>query len=306
MLIFSTKGYDAQADALSAVTHDERGQVHESRFPDGERYIRLDTEVTGRDVVILGGTVDEAATIELFDLGCTAVHYGAQRLTLVIPYFGCSTMERAVMPGEAVTAKHRARLLSAIPSAAYGNRVFLVDLHSEGIPHYFDSNIRAVHVYAKTEVSDAARRLGGDDFVLACTDAGRAKWVESLANDMGVDASFVFKRRLDGERTQVSAVSAQVEGRSVVIYDDMIRTGGSLIGAGQAYKDAGAARLSVVTTHGVFPGDAVGRLQRSGLFDRVICTNSHPRAMISAAAYPDFLEVVGLEQVLSHALQQHP
>lgn len=306
MLLFSTKAYDAQADVLCGLGGYQRGAVHESRFPDGERYIRLENEVSGEDVVIMGGTFDEASTVELFDLGCTAVHYGARRLTLVIPYFGCSTMERAVMPGEAVTAKHRARLLSAIPAAAYGNRVFLVDLHSEGIPHYFDSNVRAVHVYAKDEVSKAARRLGGDDFVLACTDSGRAKWVESLANDLGVDASFVFKRRLDGERTEVSAVSAQVEDRTVVIYDDMIRTGGSLINAAKAYKDAGAAQLSVVTTHGVFPGDAVGRLMRAGLFDRVICTDSHPRAVVSAAKYPDFLEVVGLAGVLNDALHHQP
>jgi len=110
-------------------------------------------------------------------------------------------MERAVKPGEVVTAKTRARLFSAVPLAAAGNRVFLVDLHAEGIPHYFEGGIRPVHVYAKPVVVDLARRLGGDDIVLACTDAGRAKWVESLANEMGVPASFVFKRRLDGTLT---------------------------------------------------------------------------------------------------------
>ena len=77
--------------------------------------------------------------------------------------------------------------------------------------------------------------------MLACTDAGRAKWVESLANEMGVPASFVFKRRLDGSETEVTGVSAQTSpASSVVIYDDMIRTGGSLIAAARAYRDAGA------------------------------------------------------------------
>src|SRR4029079_19591324 len=105
--------------------------------------------------------------------------------------------------------------LSAIPPAAAGNRVFLVDLHAEGIPHYFEGGVRPVHVYAKSVVVEAARRLaGGDDIVLACTDAGRAKWVESLANEMGVPASFVFKRRLDGSHTEVTARSAAGSGKT--------------------------------------------------------------------------------------------
>ena len=305
-LLFSCTHYEAQATALCTRGDYERGVVRSRRFPDGEHYLRLDTPVDGRDVLIFGGTHNDAAVLELFDMACAAVHYGARRLTLVIPYFGCSTMERAVRSGEAVTAKNRALLLSAIPPAAYGNRAFLVDLHSEGIPHYFGPTMRTVHVYAKQTISAAIRRLGGSDFVLACTDAGRAKWVESLANDIGVDASFVFKRRLDGERTEVTAVSAQVSGKTVVIYDDMIRTGGSLIGAAQAYRDGGAAKIYAITTHGIFPGDALARIRSSGLFQRIVATDSHPRAAAVSAEQPDFLEVAGLAEVLHAALQEHP
>ena len=106
-----------------------------------------------------------------------------------------------------VTAKTRARLLSSIPVAAAGNRVVLMDLHADGITHYFEGAIRPVHVYAKPVVIELLG-LGGQDFVLACTDAGRAKWVESLANEIGVPASFVLKRRLSGSQTEVTAVSA--------------------------------------------------------------------------------------------------
>src|SRR5262249_38194283 len=157
-------------------------------------------------------------------------HDGARRLTLVVPYFGYSTMERAVTAGEVVTAKTRALLLSSIPPAPSGNSALLLDLHSEGLPFYFEGGLVPIHIYATPVVLDAARRLGGEDFVLACVDAGRAKWVQSLANDLGVPASFVFKRRLDAATTEVTAVSAHVRGKPVVIYDDMIRTGGSLLG----------------------------------------------------------------------------
>ena len=306
LLVFSTKTDRDLKHALCGAGDYEKGETETHRFPDGEHYLRVLTSVDGRDVVIVGGTATEADTLELFDLACGVSRYGARRLTLVVPYFGCSTMDRAVKSGEVVTAKNRARLLSAIPPAAYGNRVFLVDLHTDGLPHYFDDGIRAVHVYGRPIVTRAARRLGGDDFVLACTDAGRAKWVESLANQMGVQASFVLKRRLSGSETEVSAVSAQVEGRRVVIYDDMIRTGSSLLRAAEAYMEAGAVAISAVATHGVFPGDALDRIRSHGLFERIAVTESHPRARELAASHPEFLEVLPLAALLVRALDQSP
>jgi ribose-phosphate pyrophosphokinase len=176
-----------------------------------------------------------------------------------------------------------------------------VDLHAEGIPHYFEGGIRPVHVYAKPVVVELARRIGGEDMVLACTDAGRAKWVESLANEMGVPASFVFKRRLDGSHTEVTAMSAAVSGKSVVIYDDMIRTGGSLIAAARAYKAAGALKLTAIATHGVFPGDALERLSATGLFSAIACTDTHPRASELAGSS---LHVAPIAGVLARALEE--
>src|SRR5206468_535189 len=149
-----------------------------------------------RDVILVGGTIDDAATLELYDLACGLVAAGAYRVRLVIPYYGYSTMERAIKHGEVVTAKTRARLLSSIPQASRGTQVFLLDLHVDSIAYYFEGGLRPIHVYGKSLVTAAARRLGGADFVLACTDAGRAKWVESLANDLHCDAAFVYKRRV--------------------------------------------------------------------------------------------------------------
>lgn len=277
-LLFALPEYRGMQATLCAAGH-EAGELEVDHFPDGERYMHVATPVDGRDVVLLGGTTSDAATLMLFDLGCTLVRCGARRLTLVLPYYGYATMERAVRPGEVVTAKTRAALLSAIPPASYGNRILLLDLHAEGIPHYFEGGLTAFHVYAKPVLRRVITRLGGDGFVLACTDAGRAKWVESLANDVGVTAAFVFKRRHDGERTEVTALDAQVQGKRVVIYDDMIRTGGSLLGAARAYQRAGAASLAAVTTHGLFPGDSLRRIQGAGLFTDIVCTDSHPRAL---------------------------
>lgn len=279
-LVFATRAYRAMADAICRATGGEAGAVEARGFPDGECYRRIATGCDGRDVVLVGGTISDADTLELYDLACGLVGCGAARLSLVIPYFGYSTMERAARDGEVVTAKTRARLLSSIPTAGRGTRVFLLDLHVDGISHYFEGAVHPVHVSGRPVTGAAVRRLGGGrEFVLGCTDAGRAKWVESLASELGVEVAFVYKRRLSGEKTEVAGVSAHVRGRPVVIYDDMIRTGGSLIGAAAAYRDAGATAIAAVTTHGLFCGDALERLAASGLFTAIVATDSHPGAL---------------------------
>lgn len=300
LVLFATEAYEYLRERMFPLGDFERGDIERRRFPDGERYLRVLTDCADRDVAILGGTISESDTLELYDLASGMVKYGARRISLIIPFYGYSTMEREVRAGEIVTAKTRARLLSAIPIAAMGNRVFLVDLHVAGITHYFDGPIRPVHIYAKPVIKRVAKRLGGDDFVLGCTDAGRAKWVESLAHDMDVIPAFVYKRRFSGERTEVTGVSAHVRGMPVVIYDDMIRTGGSLLGAAQAYHDAGASSISAITTHGLFPGDALDRIARSGLLESIVCTDTHPRAELLRSS---FLQVESVAELLVTRLQ---
>ena len=294
VLLYSTGAYGYLRDALLGAGR-VAGTIERTDFPDGERMFRIVEDVDGRDVALIGGTVDDEATLELYDLATGLVAQGARRLTMVLPWFGYSTMERSVHRGEVVTAKARARLFSSLPPASYGNRMLLLDLHSEGLPHYFEGELRAFHVYAKEIVKDAARALAGDDFVLACTDAGRAKWVESLANELDTTVAFIFKRRLSGTETAVSSTSARVEGKTVVIYDDIIRTGGSLAKAAQTYRDAGATRIFAIATHGIFPGGALGRLRDSGLFERIVVTDTHPRARELADG--SFLEIRSVASV---------
>ncbi|HWZ04974.1 MAG TPA: ribose-phosphate diphosphokinase, partial [Mucilaginibacter sp.] len=215
-------------------------------------------------------------------------------LTLVVPYFGYSTMERAVLPGEIVTAKTRARLLSAIPRCNRGNKILLFDLHSEGIQYYFEQDLYPVHVYCKDLVIEAAREYGGDNFVMASTDAGRAKWVESLANDLCVNAAFILKRRLKDDHTEVSAVNADVSGKTVIIYDDMIRSGGSIINAAQTYKNEGAGDIYVITTHGLFINDGIEKLKSSGLIKKLICTDSHVNTQTIQDDFVDVRSLAGL------------
>jgi ribose-phosphate pyrophosphokinase len=196
----------------------------------------------------------------------------------VIPYFGYQTMERAVRPGEVVVAKTRARLLSSIPAPEGGTRVFLFDLHTDGIEFYLDDRVLTRHIYGAPIVTQKIQeRMAGRTFVLGACDAGRAKWVQSLARDLGVEPAFVYKKR-DSKTGDlaVTGVNADVRGKEVVVYDDMIRTGSSLIQAAKSYLGAGATKVHAIASHLVLPGDALAKLRASGAFASIMGTDSHP------------------------------
>ena len=300
-LIFSTENYSYLKDKITAYGGFLPGEIEKKTFPDGERYQRILTNVDGQDVVLIGGTISDSDTLELYDLAYAIVRNGALSLTVVIPYYGYSTMERAVKPGEIVTAKTRASLFSSLPQTSRRNRFMFMDLHSEGLPHYFEGSVLPMHMYCKSIVLTTARKMGGENFVLACTDSGRANWVESLANDLNVNAAFVFKRRISGEETEITAISADVENKTVVIYDDMIRTGSTLINAANAYGEAGASKIFVITTHGLFTMDALNEIKNKTIISTIVCTDTHPNAI---ALENDFLKVESVASLIAQKLKE--
>lgn len=280
----------------------ERGEIERKTFPDGERYLRIATEIMGRDVVLLGGTPTDLDALELYDLGYAISRGGARSLSVVIPYFGYATMERAVRPGEVVTAKARARLISAIPACEGGLRVFLFDLHTDGVAYYFSDSHVTHHIYGAPLITALIKkRMGSRPFVLGATDAGRAKWVQSLAQKLEVEPAFVYKRRDTGAegKMSVTGINADVRGREVMVYDDMIRTGSSLLQAGRAYLTAGATAVHAIASHLVLPGDSLAKLQGSGVFKTISGTDSHPGSL-QLAEDPEALVSVG--ELLAGAL----
>jgi len=256
----------------------ERAVLEKRQFPDGERYLRILEDLRGSEVVLLAGTPTDLDCLELYDLGFAISRAGARSLSIVMPYFGYATMERAVLPGEVVTAKTRARLISSIPACEGGTRVLLFDLHTDGVEFYFADNHLTRHLYGAPLITRAVRNLmQGRAYVLGATDAGRAKWVQSLAKGLGVEPAFVYKQRDPNTGAlSVTGVNADVSGREVVIYDDMIRTGSSLLQAGRAYLSAGATAVHAIASHLVLPADSLARLTASGVFSSIHGTNSHP------------------------------
>ncbi len=295
--LVSTRTSAAFAGRLAARLGVELTEVERRDFPDGESYLRFPLEdrfgLLGRDVVIVGATESTTSLDEVYRLGCAAVDCGARTVVLVVPYFGYSTMERATRPGEVVSAKEIARRLSAIPPAPLGNRVLLMDLHAAGIVHYFEGATVAMELYAEPCIVAAIERLGLGKLCLASTDMGRAKWVETFANRFQAPVALIHKKRLSGSQTKVSAVVGEVAGADVVIFDDMIRTGSSLLQAADAYARAGARSVRAVATHLVLPPGTLERLEASCL-ERIIGTDTHPNhALVEGRGKFEVVSVAG-------------
>jgi ribose-phosphate pyrophosphokinase len=294
MIVFATASYRYIQEEMVQEFQFNKGALHRNVFPDGEIYHQILTQVNKQEVLLVGGTASDTDCLELLDLAIGIIEQGAHTLHIAIPYFGYSTMERRVYEGDVVKAKTRALLFSALPTSHCKVNVLLFDLHSEGIPYYFPQNIFTNHIYCKSLIIKAAKALGGDHFVLAATDAGRAKWVESLAQEIGCDAAFIYKRRESGSQTNITGINADVNGKNVLIYDDMIRTGGSLIQAAKAYKANGAQDIYVLTTHGIFVGDALDKIADTNTIKKVWCTNSHPNAVNAQHALLQVSSIAGL------------
>jgi ribose-phosphate pyrophosphokinase len=283
-ILFATPPYLSFGQQIADVLNAKMGIVNEKTFPDGERYQRILDDVQGSNVILVGGSINDLETLRIYDLACALTKYGAHRLDLVMPYYAYSTMERAVYPGDVVTAKTRARLFSSIPPAVCGNHIFLVDLHSEGIPHYFEGDITATHLSSKKLLVQTIKSVAEHDFVLGSTDAGRAKSVEALANEMGAEAALILKRRVNDRETEV------------------IGTGSSLIHAAKAYQQAGAKELIAVCSHGVFPENSYDKIVDSGLFSKIFATDSHPNATELSKRTENPLGIIPLASMFAQSL----
>jgi ribose-phosphate pyrophosphokinase len=285
-LLYSTEDYSYLAEELLAREDNEfsKGEVYRKTFPDGEKYMRLtNPHVKGSHCTILGGTTSTDNIFEILNLGYQLVASGAKKLSLVIPCFGYQTMERSSKPGEVVMAKTMAHWLSSIPRAAYGNEIVLLEPHTDTIAHYFSPDITTRVIPSTDVVMKACVELAGTEFVLGSTDVGRAKTIEYIQRAFAakgraynIETAFVYKRRNSGTDTEVTGINADVKDKIVVIYDDMIRTGGSLIKAANIYKQHGAVKVYAVTTHGILPGDSLMNLYKCDAIEAIATTNSHP------------------------------
>lgn len=248
--------------------------------------MKVITDVRKKDVILYCGTHNDQHFMQLMDVASACAKLGARSLAMLIPYFGYSTMERATKTGEIVKAKIRARMLSTIPQAKEGNTILFLDLHADGIPHYLEGDTQGFHLYSEKLITDTIKQLmvgAKEEFCIGSTDAGRSKWVQSLARELKVRAVTAQKTRLSGSKVALDSIEGSFRGETVIIYDDMIRTGGSLLQAARGYREKGAGKVIAIATHGVLPGNALlklldARYEGKPLIETIHVTDSLPGA----------------------------
>jgi ribose-phosphate pyrophosphokinase len=288
------------AEEIAANLGVKLGEANPTNFANGEIHSRFGESVRGMDVFIIqshGANGDMSindAIIEHLQMVDAARRASAKRITAVMPFYGYGRQDRKAEGREPITAK----LVANMFAVAGANRLMSVDLHSGQIQGFFDGPFD--HLVAMPVLVDYLRRNMGDDLVVVSPDAGRVKVAERYANVLHADLAIVHKRRVKGAKNAVEAkeVVGNVAGRTCVLIDDMIDTGGTLVAAAEQIVEQGARQVCAAATHGVLSGPAIDRLKNS-VIAKVVVTNTLP---LPTEKQIDKIEVLSVAKIIADAI----
>jgi ribose-phosphate pyrophosphokinase len=237
------------------------------RFADMEVFVEIQENVRGEDIFVIQSTSYPANDnlMELLIVIDALKRASARRITAVIPYFGYARQDRKVGPRTPISAKLVANLITE----AGANRVLTVDLHAGQIQGFFDiptDNLYAMPVIVK----DIQDYLGQNNLMVVSPDVGGVVRARALAKRLGGDLAIVDKRRERAGESEVMNIIGDVEGRSCILIDDIIDSGGTICNAADALLREGAKDVCAYATHGVLSGGAVARIKGSKLKSLVI------------------------------------
>jgi ribose-phosphate pyrophosphokinase len=274
MKIFSGRAHPQLAQRMCDYLGMPLGRLVMGNFPDGEISCKIDEDVRGRDVFIVQPTcppVNENL-MELLVVIDSFKRASAERITAVIPYFGYARQDRKDEGRVPITAKLVANLITH----AGANRVLAMDLHAAQIQGFFD--IPVDHLYAAPVIDNhfQGMNLKAEEIVVVSPDEGGIKRALSHMNQLGGELAIIDKRRASAERTQqVHIIGTNVQGRTALIFDDMISTASSICGAADVVHAHGARRIYLAATHGLFCADAVQKIRQAPV-DGVLVTDTIP------------------------------
>jgi len=248
------------------------GSATVNRFPDGETFVQINENIRGTDVFVVQPTCAPAndRIMELLIMIDAMRRASAARITAVIPFFGYARQDRKDKPRVPITAKLVANLLTA----AGASRVLTVDLHAQQIQGLFD--IPVDHLYASPVFYSYIRNKPWiREATVFSPDVGGLKYAAAVADMLGLPYGFVAKRRTSATTVQATSLVGEVEGRDIILVDDMTETAGTLTAAAELLKKNGARSVRAVVSHCMIQEIAYDRL-RAGHIDEVITTNSVP------------------------------
>jgi ribose-phosphate pyrophosphokinase len=295
MQIFSGTANRPLAEAIAKHLKIPLGDAVVKAFPDGETFVKYNDNIRGRDVFIVQPTCPPTNhnLMELLIMIDAARRASAARITAVMPFYGYARQDRKDQPRVPITAKLVANLLVA----AGANRILTMDLHAQQIQGFFD--IPVDHLYAAPVIY---RHLGAknlDNLIVVSPDIGSMKMAAAYAKMFNTNIAIVAKRRTSPTAAEAQYLVGEVEGKDVLMVDDISETAGTLTAAAKLLKENGAQRIFAGVSHALLGDLAIKRLKDSPI-DELITTNSTPQPKIDGFK----LTVLCVAEILAEAIKR--
>ncbi|MFH1281971.1 MAG: ribose-phosphate pyrophosphokinase [Candidatus Omnitrophota bacterium] len=268
-----------------------------SRFSEGEIRVKINENVRGKDVFIIQPTCPPSNDnlMELLIMIDALRRASAHRITAVIPYFGYARQDRKDQPRVPITAKLVANLLTV----AGANRILTMDLHAGQIQGFFD--IPVDHLFSVGVFVDYFSKMNLKDLVAVSPDVGSIKMARAYAKRVSSGLAIIDKRRVSPEKAEAIHIMGDVENKNVIIVDDMVATGSSLIEAVEALKKAKAKTIYAAIAHGVLSGPAIERIDQCKGLEKLLISDSVP---LSAQNKNPKIQVLSVGNLLAEAIKR--
>lgn len=297
--IFSGRANRPLAESIAQDCGVPLGAITLANFPDGETKVSIDEDVRGRDVFIVQPTctpVNENL-MELLIILDAFKRASPARITAVLPYYGYARQDRKDKGRVPISSKLVANLITK----AGADRVLTLDLHAAQIQGFFD--IPVDHLYAVKEIAKHVRSLGipQDELIVLSPDEGSIKKALDFQKYVGGKIAVVDKRRTSAtEIKHHHLIGASLEGKTAVIYDDMISTAGTTVGAANVARGAGAKGVYICATHGVLCGQAIKNLKSTSI-NQIAITDSLP--LVPEKHLPN-MKVISVATLIANAIKR--
>ncbi len=273
------------------------GRAQVGRFSDGEINVMIGENVRSADVFVIQSTSSPANEnlMELLVMIDALRRASADHITAVIPYYGYARQDRKVAPRTPITAK----LVADLIATAGATRVLSIDMHAGQIQGFF--NVPFDHLFGMPVLLDHMREHFDESAVIVSPDAGGVERARAYGKRLNCSIGMIDKRRPQPNEARVMHVIGDVKDRNVIILDDMIDTGGTLVAAATALKERGARRIVAYASHAVFSGPAIERITASDI-DQVVVTNTIP--LSAAAIASGKIHAVSVAPLIAEAIRR--
>ena len=263
--IFACRQSKVLAENIAKEYSTELGNIKITYFSDGEFQPAFEESVRGRRVFIIGSTFPNADNLmEMLLILDAAKRASARHITAVMPYFGWARQDRKDQPRVAIGAKLVAKLLEA----AGATRIMTMDLHADQIQGFFERPVD--HLFASTIFMPYIKSLELENLTIASPDMGGSKRAYAYSKHLHSDVVICYKQRKKANVIGHMEVIGDVEGKDVILVDDMIDTGGTLTHAANLMKERGAKSVRAICTHPILSGDAYERIEESALTELIV------------------------------------